>query len=280
MSNWNTSILRAKAALDTAQYIIVGAGAGLSAAAGLEYNGHRFTTNFAPFINKYGLTDMYSSGFYPFETEEERWGYWAQHISVNRYEVGATPLYLELKSLIQAKPHFIITTNVDSQFEKAEFAKEQLFEVQGNYGYLQCSVACHSTLYNNEELVKEMIVRTVDCKIPTELVPVCPVCGGKMDPHLRINSYFIQNEAWHKQSNAYYDFIQQAEGKNVVYLELGIGFNTPTIIRYPFEKWTYKNKHATLIRLNRDHPEGVAENQERTIAFTADMLETLRALNS
>lgn len=280
MRDWATSIEQAKTALHRAQYIVVGAGAGLSAAAGLEYSGKRFTTHFAPFIKKYGLTDMYSSGFYPFESEEERWGYWAQHISVNRYETGATPLYLELKKLIQSTPHFIITTNVDSQFEKADFAKDKIFEVQGNYGYLQCSVACHPTLYNNEQLVKDMVAKTVDCKIPSELVPVCPVCGGKMDPHLRINQYFIQNEAWHEQSEAYYDFIQQAEGKDVVYLELGIGFNTPSIIRYPFEKWTYENERAVLIRLNRDNPEGIVENQEKTVVLTADMLETLRALNS
>ncbi len=277
--SYQTRIEKAKKALDRAKYILVGGGAGLSAAAGIEYSGKRFTENFAPFIEKYGLTDMYSSGFYPFKTQEERWAYWAKHIFLNRYEAGATKLYRDLYQLVKDKNYFVLTTNVDSQFEKAGFPADHVFEVQGNYGFLQCAKGCHAKLYENESLVKEMIKKTVDCKIPSELVPKCPVCGGQMDPNLRINHYFVQDEKWDKVNKAYNDFVLESEEKKIVYLELGVGFNTPGIIRYPFERMTYNNEKATLLRLNKDHPEGIEENKDKTIAFTEDMQKVVSAFN-
>ena len=275
---YQTRIEKAKKAIEGAEYVLLGGGAGLSAAAGIKYSGRRFTENFAPFIEKYGLTDMYSSGFYPFRTQEERWAYWAKHISLNRYEAGPTKLYNDLYQLVKDKNYFVITTNVESQFVKAGFSLEKAFEIQGNYGYLQCAKGCHDKLYYNESLIKEMVKKTIDCKIPSELVPKCPVCGRNMDPNLRINQYFVQDEKWYELNKSYNDFLKELEGKKNVYIELGVGFNTPGIIRYPFERMTYHNENATLIRLNKDNPEGIKENEDKTIAFTEDMQEVVLGL--
>ncbi|MCG7376425.1 Sir2 silent information regulator family NAD-dependent deacetylase [Paenibacillus sp. ACRSA] len=279
-TNYQQRIDLAKAAMQEADYILLGGGAGLSAAAGITFNGKRFTDHFGDFIDKYGFTDLYSSGFYPFETQEDKWAYWARHIQLNRYDTGTTQLYLDLYELVKNKKHFVISTNVESQFEKAGFASSSIFEIQGNYGYLQCEKGCHDTLYDNEELVKKMVEQTVDCKIPTNLVPKCPVCGGSMDVNLRINEYFVQDEQWHMSERMYRSFIQDSENQNVVYMELGVGFNTPGIIRYPFERMTYHNELATLIRFNQAEPAGLAENQHKTIAFTEDMNQVFQLIRT
>ncbi len=273
-----TRIKQAKIAIQEADYILLGGGAGLSAAAGLEYSGLRFTENFTPFIKKYGLTDMYSSGFYPFRTQEEKWAYWAKHISLNRYKIDPTKLYKDLYQLVKNKKYFVISTNVDSQFEKSGFPSNKVFDIQGNYGYLQCAKGCHNKLYDNELLVEKMVEKTLDCVIPSDLVPKCPVCGGDMDPNLRINKDFVQDEKWYELNKSYTEFLEESDGKKVVYFELGVGFNTPGIIRYPFEKWTYHNENATLIRLNKDNPDGYEENADKTIAFTENMQEVILAM--
>ena len=261
---------QAKQRIEQADFIVIGAGAGFSAAAGLTYSGERFTQRFQPFIQRYGMQDMYSAGFYPFETEEEKWAYWAEHIWANRFEPSALPLYQQLFALMKDKNYFVITTNVDSQFAKAGFDPDKLFEVQGNYGELQCAKPCHSQVYDNETLVQKWRSQQKNCQIPTALVPKCPVCGGKMAMHLRIDHRFVETEQWHIAQQRYATFAEQAMQGNTVYLELGIGFNTPSIIRYPFEQMTYRNPQATLIRLNRDHPEGFAETAKQTIALTQD----------
>lgn len=273
-----TRIEQAKLAMQEADYILLGGGAGLSAAAGLEYSGLRFTENFTPFIKKYGLTDMYSSGFYPFRTQEEKWAYWAKHISLNRYITGPTKLYKDLYQLVKNKKFFVISTNVDSQFEKSGFPSNKVFDIQGNYGYSQCAKGCHDKLYDNELLVEKMLEKTMDCKIPSDLVPKCPICGGDMYPNLRINKDFIQDEKWYELNKSYNEFLKESVEKKVVYFELGVGFNTPGIIRYPFEKWTYQNENATLIRLNKDNPDGYEENVDKTIAFTENMQEVILAM--
>ena len=276
MSDYEKRIERAKHALSEAEYLLIGGGAGLSDAAGLSYSGKRFMDNFAPFIAKYGLRDMYSSGFYPFQTQEERWAYWARHIRLNRYDAPATDLYKDLLSLVKRKRYFVLTTNADHQFFKARFPEEKAFAVQGDYGLFQCARACHDRLYYNEPQVCEMTSHTEDCRIPTGLVPKCPVCGGEMDPNLRKDNYFVQDENWYEGERRYEDFLNSCNDKQVVYMEFGVGFNTPGIIRYPFERLTYGNRYATLIRANRDHPEGPKENMERTIAFTEDMARMVR----
>lgn len=280
MSEQKNRIQKAKIVLEDAEVILVGGGAGLSDAAGLKYSGKRFTDNFAPFIKKYGFKDLYTSSFYPFKTQEERWAYWAKHIAVNRYDGPSAELYQNLLSLVRDKQYFALTTNVDHQFVKSGFPKEKVFAVQGDYGFLQCECGCHDMLYYNEDLVREMFANTHDCKIPSELVPKCPVCGEEMDCNLRHSNYFVQDENWYKAEEQYSSFIQSCEGKKIVYLELGVVFHTPDIIRIPFEQMTYQNESATLIRINRDYPDGAEENINRTISFSEDMAEIVKSFLS
>ncbi|HWQ07849.1 MAG TPA: hypothetical protein VN436_02035 [Holophaga sp.] len=271
-------IEQARAALHQASHIVVGGGAGLSDAAGLTYSGERFTGPFARFIERYGMADMYSAGFHPFRTEEERWAYWALHVSLNRYDPPGLPLYRQLLSLLQGSPCFVITTNVDHQFAKAGFPEERIFAVQGDYGLLQCAKACHRTLYGNETLVRTLLEHTVDCRVPGELVPRCPRCGGPMDVNLRKGACFVEDEAWEAARGHHAAFLAEALAGRAVFLELGVGFNTPAIIRFPFEQMVFRQPEARLIRLNRHHPLGPEENAGKTIAFAEDMGQVLFSL--
>lgn len=269
---------KTKQALSEADHILIGGGAGLSAAAGLLYSGPRFTERFRTFIDKYKFTDLYTSSFYPFTSETEKWAYWAHHISLNRYETGVTPLYQDLYRLVSDRSYFVISTNVESQFTKAGFPESRVFEIQGDYGYLQCEKGCHDKLYENEEWIAEMVAHTKNCEIPQHLVPVCPVCGGPMDVNLRKDQHFVQDYRWYETAERYQAFAQQTLTAKSVYLEFGVGFNTPGIIRYPFETFTAHNEQAALIRFNRDHPDGALEIAARTISFTEPINEVVTAL--
>ncbi len=236
-----------------ADSIIIGAGAGASTAAGIQYGGKRFTDNFAEFIEKYGeryMTDMYAAGFYPYPSEEAKWGYWSKHALMNRFDPPALILYTELYDIVKDKEYFVLTTNVDHQFYKAGFDENRIFATQGDYGKIQCQKACHSNTYDAEELFRKMDVARKECLIPTELVPKCPVCGGNMTMNLRCDNYFVEDEEWHEAADRYADFLKRNKNKNVVLLELGVGFNTPIIIRFPFEKLVRENPSYSLIRLN------------------------------
>ena len=252
--SYESRLLKLRNTLDRADYVVIGAGAGLSAAAGITYGGERFTDNFADFIARYGLTDMYSSAFYPFETEEERWAYWARHILMNRHDMLATDLYRLLLHIVEEKDYFVITTNVDGQFEKSGFDGGRIFPVQGDYAYLQCASGCHDKLYYNENLVREMARQTKDCRIPSALVPRCPVCGGKMNVHVRKDGLFVQDSQWYASYKHYQDYMEKACDGNTLLLELGVGYNTPTIIRFPFERLAAQRRNITLARINKDYP--------------------------
>ncbi len=279
MSDFEKRIALARTRLAEADAVVVGAGAGLSAAAGLDYSGPEFRREFADYIRKYGFPDLYTSSFHEFPTEEERWARWARHIDYIRFRPQAMPLYKELYELVKDKNYFVITTNVDAQFRKAGFNPEKIFEVQGDYGMMQCAVGCHPKLYSDKETVERILEHSHDMTVPAEYVPVCPVCGGNMDVHVRKNGFFVQDEAWNEAAVRYEDFITRyAEHRRVVLLELGIGYNTPAIIRYPFERITYRNPEATLVRLNAEYPAGPAETAARTIAFTENMNEVIEKL--
>lgn len=198
-----------------AEAIVIGAGAGLSSAAGLTYSGQRFEEHFAPFIKAYGLTDMYSAGFYPFTTEEKKWGYWSQHLYLNRYQTDSLPLYQDLYEVVADKNYFVITTNVDSQFEKAGFDKEKLFEVQGNYGEFQCSVPCHDGVYNNQVALEILLANRQGLEVRTEDIPKCPKCGADMMSHLRVDNRFVEDASWHRQEEAYIAFYRKMRRKKL-----------------------------------------------------------------
>lgn len=269
--NLESRLKVAKTEIAEAEYILIGGGSGLSAAAGLSYTGKRFKDNFEEFIRHYGITDMYSAGFYPFSSQEEKWAYWSKHIYVNRFQPLAFKLYLDLFDLVKDKKYFVITTNVDGQFYKAGFDKTKVFDTQGDYGKFQCAVACHNKLYDNEEAVLSMLANQYGCRIPTELIPKCPVCGGDMVVNLRKDNYFIEDSTWHEKSSAYASFLERIRGHKLVLLELGIGYNTPGIIRFPFEQITYREPNATLVRFNKDYPDAMKENTDKTISFTEDI---------
>lgn len=277
---YSERIERARKAIQKAEKLVIGAGAGLSAAAGIEYNGKRFTESFKPFIDKYGMKDLYTSSFYPFQTQEEKWAYWAKHISLNLFETPVKDLYISLMEYVSSKDYFVITTNVEGQFRKAGVEELRFFEVQGNYGYLQCEKGCHDKLYYNEQIVSQMISETSDCMIPSALVPKCPLCGGNMDVNLRKDNFFIQDSRWYTSESNYRKFIADTEGKPTVFLELGVGYNTPGIIRFPFEAMVRNNPNALLLRLNRDHMDGMSENLESTISFDEDMTTVINDIRN
>ncbi|MDO9339896.1 MAG: Sir2 family NAD-dependent protein deacetylase [Bacteroidales bacterium] len=268
---YSERIERAGKAIQNAEKLVIGAGAGLSAAAGIEYNGKRFTENFKPFVEKYGMKDLYTSSFFPFRTQEEKWAYWARHISLNLFETPVKELYISLIELVSAKDYFVITTNVEGQFRKAGVDKSKFFEIQGNYGYFQCEKGCHDKLYFNEHIVVQMLSETSDCTIPSSLVPKCPVCGGNMEVNLRKDNFFVQDSSWYTSEGNYRKSISGTESISTVFIELGVGYNTPGIIRFPFETMVHNNPNALLIRVNRDHPNGMTENLGSTISFNEDM---------
>ena len=236
-----------------ADTILIGAGAGISSAAGLTYSEERFTSHFHEFIETYGkanMPDMYTAAFYPFPTEEAKWGYWSKHSMVNRFLPPALPLYQQLYELIKEKHYFVLTTNVDHQFHKAGFQPERIFATQGDYGEIQCARGCHPQVYNAEERFHKMDDARHNCLIPRSLVPRCPVCGAHMAMHLRCDRYFVEDENWHTASARYHSFLDTVQGKKIVLLELGVGFNTPGIIKYPFWQMTAENPNATYICIN------------------------------
>ena len=268
-----------KKLIEQADCILIGAGAGLSTSAGINYAGEEFKKEFAPFIKKYGFTDLYTASFYEFETEEEKWAYFAKHIKFADTGRKATPLYKNIYELVKNKSYFVITTNVDDQFEKAGFEKNKIFATQGSYSKLQCSETCHNKLYDDTELVNRMVEETdYNLKIPTNLVPICPVCKERMEVNLRKDAYFVQDENWYKQSKAYEDFVNNAKDKKVILLELGVGFNTPIIIRFPFEQMTMQNKNWNLVRINKDNVITWNDIEEKSILIQEDIANIINKL--
>ena len=273
-----TEIEKLQEALRETDAIVVGAGAGLSTSAGFTYSGERFERHFADFIGKYGFTDMYSAGFYPFPTEEEHWAYWSRHIYYNRYVPAPKPIYDNLLKLLKDKDYFVITTNVDHQFQKAGFDKKRLFFTQGDYGLFQCAKPCHQKTYDNEELVKRMIAEQMDMRIPTELIPRCPVCGGPMKVNLRADETFVEDEGWHAASERYTEFIRRHKDGNVLFLDLGSGGNTPVIFKIPFIRWTMQNPNAIYATINLGEAFTVDQIADRSIVIDADINDVLNQL--
>ena len=285
---------RLKRALDEADAVVVGAGAGLSTSAGFTYSGERFEKYFADFARKYGYRDMYSGGFYPYGTPEERWGFWSRYVFVNRYTDAPKPVYADLLDLVKDKDYFVLTTNVDHCFQKAGFDKKRLFYTQGDYGLWQCGEPCHDGTYDNAETVRAMALSQgwritgdgltppedgapLKMTVPSELLPVCPVCGKPMTMNLRADDRFVEDEGWHRAAERYENFLRTRGGK-VLFWELGVGFNTPVIIKYPFWQMTAARPEAVYACVNFGEAVCPEQIRDRSICIDGDIGEVLRDL--
>ena len=255
---------RLKEVLWQADAVLMGAGAGLSTSAGFTYSGERFRMYFSDFEKKYGFHDMYSGGFYPYDSLEEYWAYWSRYIYVNRYMDAPKPVYETLLELLQEKDYFVLTTNVDHCFQKAGFEKKRLFYTQGDYGLFQCSEPCRQETWENEEIIGRMIREQSDMRVPAELVPHCPHCGRPMTMNLRSDDSFVQDEGWYRAAERYQDFLRRHAHGRVLYLELGVGYNTPGIIKYPFWQAVYRNPEASYTCLNLGDAAAPGEIAERS----------------
>ncbi len=309
----NQKLEKLKKEIETADAILIGAGSGLSTAAGYTYSGERFDRYFSDFAEKFGIRDMYSGGFYPFPNMETYWAWWARHIYVNRYDQPENEVYQNLLKLVKDKNYFVLTTNVDHQFQLAGFDKKRLFYMQGDYGLWQCTDPCHQVTYDNEAQVREMLVATnfliekdgryeIDLEnkansperaegssggasrswkmeIPTELIPYCPDCNEPMNMNLRCDDTFVQDDGWYAAKNRYDDFVRRYENSHILYLELGVGMNTPVWIKYPFWKKTNSNKEAVYACLNYGEAYAPGEIADRSICLDGDISYAFKKLN-
>ena len=292
----NEEITKFHEILDSAECVVVGAGAGLSASAGFSYSGGRFRKYFSDFEAKYHFHDMYSGGFADFPSLEENWAYWSRFIYINRYLDAPIPVYEKLLELVRAKDYFVITTNVDHCFQKAGFDKKRLFYTQGDYGLFQCCVPCHKKTYDNEEIVKKMLIsqgfgfkdsenrkdgeiifqeNPLKMEIPSELVPHCPVCGKPMSMNLRCDGTFVEDDGWHEAARRYQDFLEKHKNARTLFLELGVGENTPGIIKYPFWNLVHQNKNAFYASLNMEKEEIPIELKARSVLIKGDIFRTI-----
>ena len=276
--DYSAEIDRLKNEIETADAIVIGAGAGLSTAAGFTYSGERLQKYFADFVEKYGFRDMYSGGFYSFSTLEEQWAYWSRYIYINRYMDVDNGTYKRLFELVKDMDYFVLTTNVDHQFQKAGFDKHRLFYTQGDYGLWQCSEPCHQKTYDNEETVRAMFEAQKNMRVPSELVPHCPVCGKPMSMNLRADHTFVEDEGWHRAAERYDEFLRRHDGLHILFLELGVGMNTPVIIKYPFWKMTYANPKAVYACLNFGEAYAPDEIAGQSICINGDIHEVLKKL--
>lgn len=275
---YSVQIERLKEALADADCVVIGAGAGLSTSAGFVYTGKRFKEYFSDFEEKYGFHDMYSGGFYPYGTPEEFWAYWSRYIYVNRYMDAPKPVYNELFELVKDKDYFVITTNVDHCFQKAGFDKNRLFYTQGDYGLFQCSVPCGMDTYENEEIIRRMMNEQKNMKIPTELIPKCPKCGKPLTMNLRSDDKFVEDEGWHRAAERYENFLRTRQNQSVLFLELGVGYNTPVIIKYPFWQMTSKNPKAVYVCINYGEAVCPREIARQSICIDSDIGAALKDL--
>ncbi len=294
MKNEKKEIERLSKALEQTKTLIIGAGAGLSASAGFSYTGERFEKYFHDFSQKYHFRDMYSGGFCSFESEEEFWAYWSRYIFINRYMDAPIPVYERLLQLVKDKNYFVITTNVDHCFQKAGFDKQRLFYTQGDYGLFQCSEPCHPDTYDNKDVIQEMVTsqgyeiqdgilippedKPPEMKVPSDLIPHCPRCGKIMTMNLRSDDTFVEDEGWHRAARRYRAFLEENQGKSILFLELGVGGNTPGIIKYPFWQMTLKNPKAVYACLNYSEAYAPREIREQSICISGDAGEILNQL--
>ena len=272
------ALFRLHQAIEQSDAVLIGAGAGLSASAGFSYKGERFERYFKDFASKYGFHDMYVGGFFPYPTAEEYWAYWSRYIMVNRYMDAPKPVYQALLSLVQKKDYFVLTTNVDHCFQKAGFDKSRLFYTQGDYGLFQCSAPCCQKTWDNEEVIRRMAEEQKDMRVPTSLIPLCPRCGKPMTMNLRSDDTFVQDDGWYQAAGQYRRVLLQHQKGRILYLELGVGYNTPGIIKYPFWKMALQNPEAVYACVNRGQAFVPGEFRQNALCLDDDIGSVLNNL--
>lgn len=275
--NWK-QIKRLSAVLQAADTVIIGAGAGLSTSAGMTYDGARFQENFSDFAEAYGIRDMYTGGFYPFATKEEYWAYWSRYVLINRYQNAPKPVYEKLLQLVSERDYFVITTNVDHCFQKAGFDKKRLFYTQGDYGLFQCTSPCCPETFDNEAVIRQMVAGQKEMRVPSKLLPICPHCGRPLTMNLRCDGTFVEDEGWHQAAQRYENFLRTRAGQKVLFLELGVGYNTPGIIKYPFWQMTARNPNAIYACINQSQAECPKEILPQSISMNQDIGSVLAQL--
>lgn len=273
-----SQIAQLKEAISQSDALMIGAGAGLSASAGFSYSGARFREHFADFEKKYGFHDMYTGGFYDYDTPQEHWAYWSRYIYCNRYDLPPNKVYGRLLDLARDKDYFVLTTNVDHQFQLAGFDKSRLFYTQGDYGLFQCSVPCRMKTYDNEQIIRRMVKEQEDMRIPDELLPLCPVCGAPMMMNLRSDERFVEDEGWHAAARRYDSYMKEHRHARIVYLELGVGYNTPGIIKYSFRQMTARNPKALYACLNKGQADCPDAIRDRALCIDGDIAAVLEQL--
>ena len=266
-------VKKLRLAADSADAVVIGGGAGLSAAAGYEYGGSRFQKYFGDFIVRYHFRDMYTGGFYPFESLEEHWAYWSRYVFINRYQDAPKPVYRELYDIVKDREYFVITTNVDHCFQRAGFDEERIFYTQGDFGQWQCSVPCCGKIYQNERQIRAMFERQEEMRIPSELVPYCPECGAPMPMNLRVDDSFVEGRGWQQAGNRYEKLLEKHKKDQVLLLELGCGMNTPGIIKFPFWKLTARYERFTYACVNKGGAWAPEEITGRSICLDADIAD-------
>ena len=276
--NFSAQVDKLRAALATADAVVVGAGAGLSTAAGYTYSGPRFSRLFGDFAARYGFSDMYSGGFYPYDTLEKHWAFWSRYVMCNRYDPIPGRVYQQLLDLLRDRDYFVLTTNVDHCFQRAGFDKRRLFYTQGDYGLFQCSRPCCQETWDNEDAIRAMVDQQSDLRIPSELVPHCPHCGAPATMNLRSDGTFVEDEGWHKAAARYSEFLRRHEGMRTLYLEIGVGGNTPGIIKYPFWQMTAANPRATYACVNLGEACAPRELERQSILIDASADEVIAQL--
>ena len=276
--NFSAQVDKLRAALAMADAVVVGAGAGLSTAAGYTYSGPRFSRLFGDFAARYGFSDMYSGGFYPYDTLEEHWAFWSRYVMCNRYDPIPGHVYQQLLDLLRDRDYFVLTTNVDHCFQRAGFDKQRLFYTQGDYGLFQCSRPCCQETWDNEDAIRAMVDQQSDLRIPSELVPHCPHCGAPATMNLRSDGTFVEDEGWHKAAARYSEFLRRHEGMRTLYLEFGVGGNTPGIIKYPFWQMTAANPRATYACINLGEACAPRELERQSILIDASADEVIAQL--
>lgn len=278
-NGYSQSVAEAARLISSAERIIIGAGAGLSASAGLTYSGERFYKYFSDFAQKYGIRDMYSGGFYAFKTLNEYWAWWSRHIWYNRYDCPVGEVFGLLLNMVKDKQYFVITTNVDHLFQRAGFDKSRLFYTQGDYGLLQCSRPCRKLTYDNKEQIERMVREQRDMKVPDELIPRCPVCGRPMTVNLRADDTFVEDSGWYAAAQRYENFVRGCKGKNTVLLELGVGGNTPVIIKYPF--WAMsRDEGAAYICVNKGEAFAPDTIGDRSVCLDGDITQMIKEMSA